>query len=314
MRPQSRKPGTTLVSLVIPGLLVLVCDNPQSPPTPALTWRGAYDPNVPGRDALTFTRESPSSGFQFVVFAVDFEPATGILRAEVAIQNTWHRTVQGPAAVGMADFVPNGIVSLFTVCDGGATPVPVSARSGATALGASSRASGCFIDYRDTYGPEGALYTGESSKSLQWTFRNPAREAFSFRVWLDDDGGPLPGQISGVVFEDANRNGRRDSGETGIPDAFVRLESGDLGLLGRANHVGRFAYQVAQPGTYRVAPAGPAACPAPMPPVRVVTIMRGPSGELTSSDHVDFGCGVGVSAPTATVEVPSGGRDPGTPR
>jgi hypothetical protein len=314
MRRQSRKPGTALVSLVTPALLVVACDNPQSPQTPALTWRGAYDPNVPGRDALTFTLESPSSGFQFVVFAVDFEPATGMLQAEVAIQNTWHRIVQGPAAVGMADFVPNGIESLFTVCDGGPVPIPVPLSPGTTAAGASSRGPGCFIDYRDTYGPEGALYTGESSKRLQWTFLNPAREAFSFRVWLDADGEPRPGQISGVVFADANRNGRRDAGETGIPDAYVGLESGDRGLLGRANHVGRFAYQVGQPGTYRAAPAGPDACPAAMPPERVVTILRGPSGALTSSDRVDFGCAVGGSAPTATVEVSAGGRDRGAPR
>ena len=275
-----RRAAAAWLALLAPAWLTSGCDDPQRPAVIPRSWRGVYDPSVGGVDALSFTPESPPSGLQFVVLSVGLEPGTGIVQAEVALRNTRHVAIHGPAAVGLRDFAPADVRSMFTVCDD-----PEEYRG----------ESACFIDYRDACGPEGTLYTGESSEALTWSFANPGGEAFSFLVWLSDDAGPRPGEISGVVYADANRNGRRDPGEAGIPGAIVSVSPGPLC---KSNFVGHFALQVDQAGTYHARLAARNECAQVFPAEHVILIARRPWGSLTASGRVDFGCGVGGSDET----------------
>ena len=276
-------PAATWLAVLAAGCLASGCDDPERPAFVPRSWRGVYDPSAGGVDAFSFTPESPPSGLQFVVLAVGLEPTSGNLQAEVALGNTRHVAVHGPAAVGFRDFAPAGVKSAFTVCDDPEADPQVSA---------------CYIDYRNACGPEGTLYTGERSEGLMWSFVNPGNEAFSFLVWLSDDAGPRPGEISGVVYADANRNGRRDPGEAGIPDTSVSLSPGPPFFVRKSNRVGHFAFQVGQAGTYHATLVDRDHCPDVLPAEHVVFITRRPWGSLTASGHVDFACGVGASDET----------------
>ncbi len=64
------------------------------------------------------------------------------------------------------------------------------------------------------------------------------------------------GTIQGIVFDDRNANGVRETGEAGIPGVAVTLDSSDSQTT---DENGRFTFADALPGTYRVAinvPAG----------------------------------------------------------
>jgi len=67
---------------------------------------------------------------------------------------------------------------------------------------------------------------------------------------------PLPGSISGGVFDDQNNNGARNGGEPGISNITVRLGTGACGSTGMATTTsasnGSFSFDNLPPGTYCV--------------------------------------------------------------
>jgi hypothetical protein len=72
------------------------------------------------------------------------------------------------------------------------------------------------------------------------------------------------GIIRGNVFDDLNRNGRQDVGESGIPNILVHIDAHRDGrrnnaeLYSRTNADGAFRFLNLAPGTYRVRPTLPA--------------------------------------------------------
>jgi|694.fasta_scaffold00672_18 protocatechuate 3,4-dioxygenase beta subunit len=69
----------------------------------------------------------------------------------------------------------------------------------------------------------------------------------------------VPAEISGHVYFDANNNGRRETGETPLPNVLVQLwnESGQLVGTTRTNELGFYKFENLRPGIYRVTETTP---------------------------------------------------------
>jgi len=91
--------------------------------------------------------------------------------------------------------------------------------------------------------------------------------------------------ISGIVYNDANQNGRKDSGEEGIPNAVV-LVTGPLGQIsGSTSSSGRFSIRV-EPGTYEVSLLGTSL---PTRFISTTAISLGLAVAVRESKQVEFG-------------------------
>jgi hypothetical protein len=151
-------------------------------------------------------------------------------------------------------------------------------------------------DYASLSGDDGVLSPDEMSNYKAWQFQAPALAAFSFAarasVAVDLQPG---GRISGLVFWDANQNGRLERGEELLAAGSLRLD-GPNGLV-QETHVGadaRYTFGVDAPGMYSVEFLGsPFAAPMEFVlttpnPLQVILLSDG-SGGVQSFDAAHFG-------------------------
>jgi hypothetical protein len=169
-----------------------------------------------------------------------------------------------------------------------------------------------FYDFSDKLGPDGILDVGESTEPVTARFHTVIPQSFGigFRIDL----APMPpvgATIEGVVFRDDNRNGVRDRCrdcgtpasadaychrcEPGIPDITVSVDRlRDDGtmftMIARTDQDGRYRFTGFDQGVHKIFVH---------PPVNVfeitssnpllVTLIRGPGGEVLSYFDADFG-------------------------
>ncbi|MFQ5601185.1 MAG: SdrD B-like domain-containing protein [Candidatus Krumholzibacteriia bacterium] len=201
----------------------------------------------------------------------------GLLHALVSIHNAGRDSIPGPAGVAVLGFVPPAVRPVNAVCPPQPDPEPTPELC-------------CVFDHRETYGVDGLLAPGETSEPVEWIFENTGGESFAFRARLAPDGSPLEGEISGVVFEDLDRDGRRDLDEPGVPGVSVGLEKPGVVLIRRTDDRGRFAFGVNEPGIYRVRKQVLEGWRPTTPSQLQVFIVRRPDGSLSGFGRADFGC------------------------
>lgn len=292
-----RSTGSGLCRLVWGAVLVLAvalssCNDPQAPQIESKDYRATYDA---GRGTLEFKLQSADgtiSPLRLIADQITYNTETHQVHAWVALLNTAAGAMPGPDEIVVSDFSPTGVWPVNAVCTDCAAGMPPA-----------ECAPGCAFDHRGTYGEDGWLAAGETSQAVEWILSNPAGESFAFRARLGDTTTPGNGMISGVVFNDANRDGRRDPGEIGYVGAMVTLSRGDSLQITRTNARGFYAFQVMEAGLYELIwdPSSTPVCDPilgmpcvacqPTTPTRLqVAILQRPDGSLSSFNEGDFGC------------------------
>jgi len=155
------------------------------------------------------------------------------------------------------------------------------------------------FDYNDfmTYDQAGSPYS-ESSKyplkelasvdnTCRWTYGYTPTTSFPGLCPLpaSPTPTPLPGSISGGVYDDQNLNGSRNSGEPGIPGVTIRIGKGACGSSGLATTTtagnGSFGFSDLPAGTYCVSVNLPRTCGGWSPTtVTQRTVNLGPGQDL----------------------------------
>jgi hypothetical protein len=150
------------------------------------------------------------------------------------------------------------------------------------------------FDYSDHLGDDGVLDTGEASGPKTWVFHDPGLGAFSFAARVDSGTEPtLRPYVGGVVYHDANRNGRRDRDEgpgMGAVEVAGPNGTGGIGFVGSS---GRWFVPVEVPGLHRVRYFDPTDGPqewiATTPNPIEVVLPPDPKGDPLSFGDADFG-------------------------
>ena len=287
-------------------------DDPQAPapglPDDSPDYRGLYDATG---GALEFSLEAPDgsfSPFRLVVTAIEQDPDSQLVRAQVAVRNASNIAVAGPIGIHVTDFVPEDVRPMNAACvESECLNCPTS----------------CVFDHGGTYGDDGVLEPGETSASVQWVFHDPANASFAFRARLNlPDPQPITGQISGFVFGDLNGDGHRQEGEFGIGGQSISLVFDNNVQMADTDERGHYAFSVSEPGLYELIwnlrdPAGQ--CSPTTPEWMQVLILRRPDGTLSGFDRGDFGClakpffGVAVNGAVFSDLNRNGVRDRGEP-
>lgn len=284
----SRRVSSRLLGLgVVSGCLAAVafallssCRDPAEPPRRIdHEYRGVYDAI---RRSLTFPEADldPSLGpLRFVATNVAFDSAVGQVLAHVALHNSGSTPIVGPDVITVFGVAPAHVV------------VNQPCRPPAAAI---SDCAHCFFTHRGTYGADGILSAGETSQAVPWIFSDRPNDSFEFRARYQNCDLSAPGEISGVFFDDANANGRRDAGEIGVVSAFVRLAGPDSVTGTRPDSSGRYSFFVARAGNYRATGLGWGCCPT-TPRGIDIAIERQPDGQLSSYGRADYGCQPGAT-------------------
>jgi hypothetical protein len=121
-------------------------------------------------------------------------------------------------------------------------------------------------------------------------------ELKSFSIGFRVTVGPPPDDVvvSGVVFNDLNRNGRRDSNEWGIPSVELRMtgvqETMPPEILRRAITDGRgyYGFSDVPAGVHKIEVLNPPHWVSTTPNPMIITLVEAPSGVIPI-ENVDFG-------------------------
>jgi|GEM_PF-5163012 len=111
-----------------------------------------------------------------------------------------------------------------------------------------------------------------------------------FGCKMIDGGGPTPGSIGGVVYNDINMNKERDEGEKGIPGVMVTMAAEGLTFLPMTtNENGEYLFEGLNAGNYtvtKVTPEGWTASTSTTGEIKLNEV----EGVVDSVTDVDFGC------------------------
>jgi hypothetical protein len=155
-----------------------------------------------------------------------------------------------------------------------------------------------FFDFSSKLGEDGVLEPGESSESVALKFHTVTARSFAigFRIEL---GGPVGSAvISGVVFQDDNQNGTRDRCdrcEPGIGGITVALEKpldngGKVTLIRQTDAAGAYSFGSLREGVYKVfVVASPDLWKVTSTNPLLITLVKGPDGQIQDFEGADFG-------------------------
>ena len=255
-------------TFLLVSVLVVSCKDGPTPPINTIisnSW-------TPTNTELTFKTETQDGHLSPIVLLASeiiWAPDSGILSAKVALHNTGPDTLVGPMSVEVFDFSPQGVVPLNAVC--GIVVGP------------------CWYEYNGRYGGDGMLSPGETSSPRQWQIHNPRGEGFRFRSRLVPNP-PTGGRIGGVVFEDHNKDGKRDANELGIAGVLILMKSNSGEWRTLTNRRGYFEIPVRDPGVYTVNASGLPRDTVPTTPVEMnVVVFRDANGNLSNFLEANFG-------------------------
>jgi hypothetical protein len=265
-------------------LAIAGCGDVQGPAPGSVPSTGEFAGRY-AAGSLEFALSTPSgapSHLTLVATDLVFDPATEILRAQVAIDNRGGSVVPGPEGVVVYDFVPADVTPQNAAC------------------GTSGQAGGsCVFDHRGTYGEDGLLSPGEVSAPVEWQLHVPGGQSFAFRARI---GRPAAeGTIGGVVFADVDTDGVHDLGEPGFAGVGVRLARGQDVRTTTTDSQGRYAFAVTEAGLYEVALVREQATVPTRPLPLLVTILEQQDGSLSSFLQADIGLQTTAPAPLVVV-------------
>jgi hypothetical protein len=295
--------------LALAAAVVAACDDPQTPPSgdDVTTYDGSYNPAA---GSMEFGLETPNGTLSpLVLVATDivWAPGSGIVSAQVALRNAGNKELPGPAGVAVSDFIPQHVRPLNADCATTTDP-PVPART-------------CVFDHSGTYGDDGVLAPGELSTPVSWMIEDIPGVGFSFRARLVPDLPASGGFISGVVFDDVDRNGVQNPGEPGIQGMVVNLSVRNgpdpVELIERTDSEGRYAFRVGRPGVYPLRRLPARGWEATTPEEIQVVVLEPFPGELSNFTEGHFGVaraqGQGITGSVYRDENRNGQRDPNEP-
>jgi hypothetical protein len=280
-RARTGATAALLCSLCLVFSLLAGCQGPQAPAGGAPDYRGHYDPT---QGALVFRVESASGGttaLQLVATQLAFDAQHHQLHAHVAIRNAGKQDVPGPDEVAVFGFLPSDVAPVNADCIT-AGPKPMTE---------------CLYDYRDAYGPGGTLTAGETSRAVEWILLDPSGESFAFHARLAEPRA-TGGGISGVVFEDRDRDGQRDKDEPGIPKVEVSLSHDETVSLMTSDSQGSYTFHVDDPGLYELLLSERDGWTTTAARSLQVVILRHADGTLSSFERGDFGSARSDSTPS----------------
>ncbi|MEE9269776.1 MAG: SdrD B-like domain-containing protein [Candidatus Krumholzibacteria bacterium] len=145
-----------------------------------------------------------------------------------------------------------------------------------------------YFQFDDYLGGDHVLSPGEISGPRSIEFFMKELGSFSMGFHIDLFGSSSMGRISGVVFLDVNKDGKRDWGEPGIRAVSVHLENGPEILL-LTDERGEYQFRGLLAGVYPVvitiSPNWPPTTPNPL----LVVLATGQDGSVRDFEGADFG-------------------------
>ncbi len=170
----------------------------------------------------------------------------------VAIRNLGDRSLFAPAEVWLARFTPQDVA----VLNADMMRVPYDSNAVFVRQADDPPPDPGTIwgfDYTEQLGGDGVLDPGEISGAKTWEFHVPGLVAFSFAARVTFGlAGDLP-RITGICFEDVDRNGQLDSRDQPLAGGTVLLHepSGEV-VLAHPNLHGAYAFPVRMTGLYEL--------------------------------------------------------------
>jgi hypothetical protein len=153
------------------------------------------------------------------------------------------------------------------------------------------------IDFSSSLGDDGVLAPGEATGPIRVPFAWPEPMSFSMAFRIDVGSPTESGVISGVVFNDLNKDGMyQQAVEPGIPGAAVELSPAANDSVNHAvvwtDAQGHYAFRHLRAGVYTVhatlPPVQTAATPTTPNPL-LVTLVKLPDGTVSNFDKAHFG-------------------------
>jgi hypothetical protein len=218
---------------------------------------------------------------------------------DVAVRNAGDEALHAPATVWLHRFVPPTV-----------RPTNADVVRGGDGSGDSTRIAPVAwgFDYSELLGEDAVLEPDETSAHKTWEFSDPGLLSFAFGAQARFGMQPDRPQISGTVFEDENRNGRRDRGEGPFNGVLTLTTPDNQAFSTRTDDQGRYRFAIEVEGLYGLRYVSVLHPPPPWPPddqepwprpaVRwcvtspnplEVLILAAADGEPMGFTHADFG-------------------------
>lgn len=276
-------PFIPVFAALILSLAFFGCESPTAPgpsTNNGLGGSGAIDPGATGAFLLGAVSDSAIGPGTLEVWAMDvaFEDSTGMVTFDVQIKNQTERTIAPPIHFVITSVTPHDV----SVVD----------------FDGSSPDGFPFYDFSAKLGADNVLSPGERTERVTMKFHTVTARSFAigFRIDLGPPAGL--GVIGGVVFNDADEDGRRDRDcrcEWGIPRITValekKLENGDMvTLITRTDSMGEYRFTGLKEGAYKVFVAPPPnmwriTTPNPL----LVALVKGADGKVQDFLGAHFG-------------------------
>ena len=228
------------------------------------------------------------------------DASQGIVSLDVAIRNAGGLPLHAAAILWLQRFIPASLTVANADLQRGSDLGPA---------GDSTRVVAWGFDYSDLLGDDAVLMPGETSARKTWIFRDPGLQSFSFAAHAQFGMQPDRPHISGSVFHDDNRNGRRDRGEGPFWGSVSMLAPSGDALRTVTDTAGAYRFPIDAAGLYELTyrshlrdgepdprpndppeptPLAVVVCVTTPNPLHVI-VAAGPDGEPASFEHADFG-------------------------
>lgn len=274
-----------IAGMILSGLLLAGCSDSTAPAAdsgnlldPGAGTFALKDLAVPGPDGRPLLLRLEGSDLHS-------NPDAGTVSLSVQVRNLSGGAVNAPLIVWLSALEPAGVHPLNADLT-----LPV---DGIDLSGAVNDSTVYGFDYTELLGGA-SLPDGEATPAKTWIFADPSLAAFSFAARIEC--GPFAGQarLGGLLFVDANRNGRPDIGEPPFLAGGVQV-SGPGGEVAWSSPDadGRWVLPVTEPGLYEITFQSLTMSPLPVllttaNPLNVV-ITASSDGSLQSYLEANFG-------------------------
>jgi hypothetical protein len=250
---------------------------------------GSFDP-----DAGTFvlrtlevaTDEGPIVRIQLIGTELSTDPDSNTVSLRVALRSLHPEPIFGPIELWIGQIQPAGV----EVLNPDFVRIPFGLNENKSPTGEVTFG----FDYSQLVGDDGVLDPEETSSARLWQFMSPDLAPFSFGARAEFGLVPDLARIGGLCFDDNNRNGLLDAGESPLPFGVVAVRTpGAETVETFVGPEGRYSLHVEEAGLYelrydpQIDSFAPVAFSTPNP--RHVLITRDSAGQLQGFEEADFG-------------------------